>query len=598
MADPWWLPGCIENLKKIPGAKLCTENHCLQTQNYWHKVCNCEDPYPNGCTNPTPNCCSYSATSPIIVFGPENCYCCCGCFANGTQIAVDKTETKPVQEFLVGDMVLVAKNIELSQWEQLPVEFSSGTGPESTSSMIQVRFGDESNPETIIVTREQLFLLPEQKLKRASRLVPGQDEVTRPDGTTAPILDLTAGTFTTGVHQIATSASTTTNPDGHLLVANGLVCGDYSLQVTNLDEAQSGLMVKGHADLPEFGTRAYAQRYAHLFSDSVKAHPASRVFKPTKNGGFEPFEVIAPIDIPDTATSFVTAVQAMDIEKNAPRSPPYSGAGKDIANYLFKLFKGFYPQVSFYLDEANEVPNANSFIQYGVPFVIVNGGLIRTYAVQYESLAFIIAHQLAVLYGGDPKDKDGYTCRGQADYAAFLAVFPYVWFGIYAAPMMQPAIDQITTLFDFIDPDHRGGMPGNTCDMISIECRLEAMKAATNTMNLPECAGGPPTPTLEVTGAIAGEDGNTVTIGFNEAVDVATASAPGNYEFTPLTGATAADVSEDKLSVTVTAEFTPETDYQVRVKDVLSADGHPLVPLKSRAKFTTPAAAPPAKRKK
>jgi hypothetical protein len=599
MADPPWLPGCLRNLAKIPGGVLCPQNHCDDSQTYLHAVCYCKEPYLNGCTPPAPNnCCSYNAESPIIIFGnPTSCYCCCGCFANDTQIAVDKTSTKPIQEILVGDMVLVAMNGDLTVWEQLPVAFSSGTGPESSSSMIRVRFGDEAKPESVIATREQLFLLPGKKLKRTSRLVPGEDSLLRPDGSLAPVLDLTAGVFKTGVHQLATSTMTTTNMDGHLLIANGVVGGDYALQITDLDAAAPQLMVAGHADLPEFGTKAYGERNAHLFADALKAHPTSRVYRPAAGGGFEPYELKAPMVVPDdNTTSFVTKQQAEDIMNKSPPLPLYSGAGKDITNYLFKLFKGFYPQVSFYLDEAQDLPNAYSFFQYGVPFVVVNGGLIRTVQVQYESLAFIIAHQLGVLYGGEPKGEDGFTCRGQADYVALLAVFQYVWFGLYAMPMMQPAIDQITKLFGLIEPGNRGGKLGNTCNLISIDCRLSAMKAATNTQPLPECAGGPPTATLAVTGAVAGDGGNTVTISFNQAVDVETADDTGNYEFSPLTGATAAAVSGDGKAVTVTAAFTPDTEYVVRVVGVTTADGHPIIPSQSRATFTTPAA-PRSKRK-
>ena len=342
MSDPWWLPGCKDNLAKIPGAVLCSDQHCTDAQNYYHNVCNCEAPYQNGCTpNPTPNCCSYTATSPILVLGPQPCYCCCGCFANDTLIAVDKGENKKVQEFLVGDPVLVAMDAELKEWKQLPVEFSSGHGAELSSAMIQIRFGSEANAETIIATRTQLFLTPGQKLKRASKLVPGLDHLLRPDGTTVAVLDMTAGVFKTGVHQISTSNRPTSNMDGHLIVANGVVCGDYSLQLTDLDGAKPSLMVKGHAELPEFGTKAYAQRYSSLFADAVKAHPASRVYKPVSSGGFEPFEVIEPLQVPQDATAFVTQVQALDIENNAPRQPIYSGAGKDITQLSVQALQGF-----------------------------------------------------------------------------------------------------------------------------------------------------------------------------------------------------------------------------------------------------------------
>lgn len=593
MADPWWLPGCLDNLSKIPNAKLCSQNHCDDSQNYWHAVCNCQAPYQNGCQTPTPNCCSYSATSPIYVIGPDPCYCCCGCLANDTLVAVDQGDAKAIKEFVVGDMVYVAMDAELKTWSQLPVRFSAGTGPESSSDMIQVRFGDEDAPEKVVASRNQLFMVEGFKLKRASRLVPKHDKLVRPDGTTAMVHDLTSGRFSGGVHQISTSPKIAIDWSGHLMVANGVVCGDYSLQLTDLDSANPDMLVEGHADLPEFGTRLYAERHAHLFADTLRAHASGADYADEDHAeGFAPLKALPPIPTKD-AHAFVSDEQAQDIQKNAPSQPPHSGAGRDILNYLFKIYRGFYPTITFYLDDANELPNAYSTREYGQQFVIINGGLIRTDVVQYEALAFIIAHQISVLQGGDPKDREDFTCRGQADYNSILAVFPYVWFGIYSYPMVQPAIAQVTAFFDFIDPAHRGGLLGNKCNDIAIDCRLEALAAASVVKTLPECAGGPPPATLEVTGATPGEDGKTVTIGFSEAVDVATAELVGAYAFWPLTAADSVTVATDALSATVTADFPPDTEYKVTVEDVLSADGNPLIPSKSSATFKTPATTPP-----
>jgi hypothetical protein len=590
MADPPWLPGCIDNVNKLPGGKLCSVQHCEDSATYWHAVCNCQPPFQNGCTGtpPPPGCCSYTATSPIYVIGPDPCYCCCGCFANDTLVAVDATERKEIKEFVVGDLVYVAMDPDLSTWDQLPVVFSSGTGPESTGDMIQVRFGDPEAPEKIVSNRAQLFLVKGNKLKRASKLVPKHDWLARPDGSFAEVLDLTTGKFKGGLHQISTSETLTTKWEGHLLNANGVVCGDYSLQITDLETAAPEMLVEGHADLPEFGTREYAEMHAHLFADTLKAHPAGADYSDDHAANFRPLADLPRPKPPQDGTAFVTDEQAQDILRNAPRQPPHSGAGRDILNYLFKIYRGFYPTITFYLDDANELPNAHSSREYGTDFVVVNGGLIRTNAIQYESLAMVIAHQIGVLMGGDPKDEQGFTCRGQADYGTILAVFPYVWFGIYSFPMVKPAIDQVTNFFSFIDPDHRGGVPGNTCNDISIDCRLETLAAASLLKPLPHCAGGPLTPTLAVTGAVAAEDGLAVTVSFNEAVDVEMAESVGAYAFAPLVAATKATVAADALSATVEAAFDPDTNYMVTVQDVTSAEGDPLIPDKSSATFKTP----------
>jgi hypothetical protein len=427
------------------------------------------------------------------------------------------------------------------------------------------------------------------RLKRASKLVPGADRLMRAGGGLEPVLDLAAGMYQRGVHQLSTSESPTADPSGHLLVANGLVCGDYSLQVTDLDAARPDLLVDGHADLPEFGTREYGERYTHLLADSYQAHPPDQVLRESEPGVFEAFSLQAAPVIPAAARSLFTRRQAEDIMGDTTQSPAVSGAGNSVVNYLFKLFKGFYPTVVFYLDATADLPNVYAFRQYGTPFVIVNGGFLRTTIVQFETIAFGIAQALGHLFGGPPESKDGYTCTGAADYAAILAIFPYVWYAQYAQPYITAAITGMERLFDAIDPSHRGGVPGDTCVRISTACRTEALHAAARTAPLPPCAGGPPPPTLAVTGAHGGtdDDGTYVTVTFNEAVDIPTAEQVGSYEFQPVTPATTAAVDPgDHTRITIHATLTPGRQYTIRAVEVLSAHGNPVIPSRSRATFT------------
>lgn len=265
MADPPWLPGCLENLRKIdPRAVLCPAQTCRDAERYLRSVCNCLPPYTNGCTEPRkPGCCVYGPTSPIPVYSPTGfCYCCCGSAESPTAVAVDRTTFKAINEFAVGDKVLVATKPDLSAWEQAPVAFSSGTGPGSDSPTIQVRYGDPNQPETLIVAGRQLFLLAGGKLKQASRLVAGQDQLVRADGSATPIIDVLGGIAADTLHCIATSTEPATRLAGHLMVVNGVVCGDYALQLGNLEQTAPDLLVAGHADLPELGSPAYAGSFA------------------------------------------------------------------------------------------------------------------------------------------------------------------------------------------------------------------------------------------------------------------------------------------------------------------------------------------------
>ena len=97
MADPWWLPGCKNNIAKIPGAKMCSDQHCTDAQNQGHMVCYAATHFRTAAPAskrrpiaaiPGRPCCSYTAESPSSFQPSGNCYCCCGCLAYDTSIAV------------------------------------------------------------------------------------------------------------------------------------------------------------------------------------------------------------------------------------------------------------------------------------------------------------------------------------------------------------------------------------------------------------------------------------------------------------------------------------------------------------------------------
>ena len=116
-------------------------------------------------------------------------------------------------------------------------------------------------PPRFSLVRNRPFLLHDGKLKRASKLVPGKDQLVRPDGTAVPITGMEAHVPTRGVHQIAMSTGPATELAGHLVVANGVVCGDYALELADLEGKLPHALAPGHAALPDFGTDAYARRH-------------------------------------------------------------------------------------------------------------------------------------------------------------------------------------------------------------------------------------------------------------------------------------------------------------------------------------------------
>jgi hypothetical protein len=121
----------------------------------------------------------------------------------------------------------------------------------------------------LVVTPGQPFLMQDGTLKQADKIVPGKDVLMCEDGSTTPVISVEAGLFKKGVHHIATSAEKATSLDGHLLLANGVVIGDYATQIGMTTKNNS--LEDPYRDQPALGTRAYNEANAHLITTSSGA---------------------------------------------------------------------------------------------------------------------------------------------------------------------------------------------------------------------------------------------------------------------------------------------------------------------------------------
>jgi hypothetical protein len=257
-SDPPWLEACLANIRLL-GGHLCDETYCTGNSKITRMVCNCIPPFYNGCppNNRPPGCCAYTAASPIWMALPnDGCYCCCGSFSDGTPVAISETESEPIVDIMFGDLIYVAEDATLKNWRTETVRFSSGIGANPGESiMIKVDFGtDKEHCDSLYVTPNQAFYMPGGLLKRAQKLVVGVDQLVRADGSTLQVLQLAADKYDKVIHHIATSQSMATSMDGHLILAKGIVCGDYALELAS----DPALFVKGHNDLPNFGTKEYS----------------------------------------------------------------------------------------------------------------------------------------------------------------------------------------------------------------------------------------------------------------------------------------------------------------------------------------------------
>ncbi len=540
-------------------AKDCTSAHCSAQQGNVNDICK-EEGWPVG--------------HKVLVCDTTGycCNCTCSCADFGTPVQVSAHDYKAIEQVLVTESVYAAgTNL---QWSEVVVEFSNGTDANAvTPGVYEIGYGDSL---TIVVTPSHLFLMPNGKLKRADRLVPQQDVLMTPTGATTPVVSVAIVTSTKGMHYIATSTSKPTSLDNHLLNLHGVVCADYAVELYQdelpqyMDISQS--LVVGSAE--------YRARFPHAMG-AVPTLALGNLQKGVHTSEHWPHTVLnAVIEIPANASRFVTTEQAEEIRSFVPKHP-YSDTNV-IANveYLFTIYKAFYPEVTFILDWHNSNGNAFAIRLDGQPYVIVQGGLARVKALDLQGLSIVIAHELGHLYGGEPAGVDGYSCEGQSDFYGVRIVMRKVWYDTLYAEMVFPGIDQIEELFNLLS---NVGTSGIGCVTPTLECRIVTLRAGATSQYLPACAGGPVVDYLEVTGATREETG-VVLVKFNVNVLESTAENVGNYKLDPTVAITSATVDPTNKSVVrLSVELDPTVYYKLTVSNVLSEVGEPLNPQKSTA---------------
>lgn len=524
-------------------------------------------------------------------FDSRDCYCCCSCIAYGTPIAVP-SGVNAIEKIAVGDEVMGAK-MEVSRgkisfsWTPATVSFSQGTPPTDpksgiASTMVYIYCDEDTG---LIATQDQLMLMSTGKMKQAGALNPG-DELVKMDGTFVPVHRVKIGNWYGGVHHISINKAYTGDIGGHLISANGFVIGDFALQMNPEvlgDKFENAPMI-GHDD---YDTKHKALKVATGVFASKKS--ASKTVKLPKH-----FKLFAESSshIPDDACQYVTTAQAVDIIGNpdAHFRPFGNKAGIDGLQYLFKLYKGFYPDFNFYLDWEDVNPNAYAFKAYGVKNVVISGGLIRLDGLYIEAQALIIAHCIATL--ADIKYYEGPhpLPRVLADYYGVELIMATAW-DFNASTMVKEGMKQVEKMWSYIAPEERQGDPADPQGDPSIDCRLDTLMYARLGGELPECAQ-PAVALLELIGEKVGVTPDKkpyVSLVFNRVVDEASAQNPANYTFVPAAKITSVQVQQsDGTHVQIVADFKPEAEYSVTVANVTAGDGTKLNPQKNNATFEGP----------
>ncbi|MEA2878471.1 MAG: hypothetical protein QOF14_3667 [Hyphomicrobiales bacterium] len=150
--------------------------------------------------------------------------------AHGTLIATPQGGVQ-IERLAKGDVALfgsaAGSGLPHATWGPRPVEFSAGTPPGSPSQAIYLQFGAT---QRLICTFDQVLLQDDGRLSLASELTP-EGGLVDGQGQRVSIQEVSVGLFSGGVHHIASSMKFDPSIDGHLLIAGGIVAGDYTLQL-------------------------------------------------------------------------------------------------------------------------------------------------------------------------------------------------------------------------------------------------------------------------------------------------------------------------------------------------------------------------------
>ena len=522
------------------------------------------------------------------------CYCCCACFAKETLVAVPdgyaEIYTIPVgAEVLTGSVNGGIK----PKWANSVVKLSMGTGEGPQPMMVYIGFGADQAKD-LICTQDQPFLLSNGKYTTSSRLVPG-DKLVDKDGNDVEVVFVSMGNYNGAVHHIAAVELWNKNPDGHLILTGGVVAGDFEFQL-NFDSLPSDRKVDNYDKLPRIGTAEYDQNMKkHVVKSDVFFHFNHQATtgpdggkKRTAGGMFTTYRrQSAPI--PVGAQRLLTPAQAEDILKNGK----FISLGDPMAqiNYdtVRRQLQGSYPDIVFYYDPFDLMPQVYAFEAYGQKVVILTGGLSRLIGFNYEGIAMAMGHGVGCFYGGEPKVLEGYSAVGQADRYSFSIVGSRLWVNTPAFQYITAAIDQWEYMFSLISPKNAGGNPLDPLHDPSIACRTTIIQSAPFGGGLPECAGGPPVKKIELQLANA-TSLTDVSLTFSLALDPTTTDDPKNYELDPSVKVVTAkrNPQRDFVVDLVVNVLKPGTTYKVTAKNLKSALGTGMDPKYASTSFKAP----------
>jgi hypothetical protein len=162
--------------------------------------------------------------------------------ARGTKVAAvaaGNYQMLPVESLGFRNSVYVLVEAgQYTEWRLRRVRYNYSTPPGTANPAVRVTFGSDASQGELTVTEDHLFAVINGAgdgfvLKRANTLIPGSDMLMSADENAVPIRSITFTTHRGGMLQIATGTRLDDDWQGHLIITNGVVSGDYLLQLND-----------------------------------------------------------------------------------------------------------------------------------------------------------------------------------------------------------------------------------------------------------------------------------------------------------------------------------------------------------------------------
>jgi hypothetical protein len=586
------MASCVDTLD--PDERiLCNSNHCdkFQQTSGFHRICNCVDwqgktvspcdPKDNLYPVQTGQCIdkngNYQPLSNNDCYGKgwfwQTCNCCCSCFAATTPVAVPDG-VRAMGDIAIGDQVLAAARTAKGwSWTPQEVQFSSGSPRNATGTGSLMFYIEYGAGESLVASPNQLFLMAgSSKLKRAEQLAPGVDHLVDRNGEAVPIARIHSGMYVGAIHHIATDVPTyeqfTGSIDNHLIIANGIISGDYVLQLYQDTEKMKQNLLLGE-EHPVAGTVAYQAKHAAATHSAFGALAAANA-APIAHPQFAANVASTSIIPPGAVALFTPEQEAQLLDPDIPKRPLSDATNQRMTTYYSQVLSPFCPGIRFYVDWTSLRANVFAFTEYGQKTVVVGGEFLRLGALYDSAMAVALAFGAAALM----HESDGPQTVGRSLYDGIAGVASAAMKGGNAwNDKMIAGTSQLGGVIRALIAKQ-----GQNGDSGALLCLLDVMNAAVSGDELPQCAGGPTPDGLKLLSASYDVEFTQMTVTFNEAVSPYTANNPKNYRIVPYVEVAAALVDPKRPTVVTLKVDLGRGGYTLKVVNVRATDGSTLDP--------------------